>query len=187
MRYIVPDGPAARSNLRAADIITAIDGKPVVTAQALKDEVRGKLAGQRVTLDVFGSRDGPAQAMKVIVSPGLWVDKSEEIVLESAAPVEAVPSGKLGLAIKTLTPELADEYKVELADGVIVTRVDADSPSARAGIKPGDIITSINRRTITSPKQFRDALRTLDLQKGVVMNLISDNTPRVETLTESGN
>jgi serine protease Do len=182
---IVPDGPAAKS-LQPADVITAIDGKPVMTAQELKSELRAKSAGQRVTLDVFGSRDGPTQPMKIIVRPGLWVDKSEEPVVEAAVPVEAVPSGKLGIAIKTLTPELADEYKVELTDGVIVTRVQEDGPSARAGIKEGDIITSINSHAITSPKQFRDALRTLDLKKGVIINLISDNTPRVETLTESG-
>jgi serine protease Do len=50
---ILPDGPAAKSDLRPTDIITAVDGKPVSTAQQLRNELRGKRIGQPVTLQVF--------------------------------------------------------------------------------------------------------------------------------------
>src|SRR6266542_2542998 len=53
---IPPEGPAAKSDLKAGDVITAVDGKPVVTAQQHKDEIRGKVIGPTVVLavDRFG-------------------------------------------------------------------------------------------------------------------------------------
>ena len=69
---IVPDGPAAKSDLRPADVVTAVDGKPVVTSQQLKEEIRSKKAGQNITLTVF--RKG--ELIKLQVKPGEWTEKS---------------------------------------------------------------------------------------------------------------
>src|SRR5437762_1323454 len=49
---IQPEGPASKSDLKPSDIITAVDGKRVSTAQDLKNEIRGKKIGSTVTLDV---------------------------------------------------------------------------------------------------------------------------------------
>src|SRR5437667_1868260 len=50
---ILPNGPAAKSELKPIDIITAVDGKRVATAQQLRGELRSKKIGHPVTLDVF--------------------------------------------------------------------------------------------------------------------------------------
>ena len=49
---IPPDGPAAKSDLKPGDVITAVEGRAVSTAQQLKKEIRGKKIGAPVTLDV---------------------------------------------------------------------------------------------------------------------------------------
>jgi C-terminal processing protease CtpA/Prc len=53
---VIPDGPAEASGLRAGDIITALDEKPMLTAQQLREEMMTRQIGQRVVLDVY--RDG---------------------------------------------------------------------------------------------------------------------------------
>src|SRR5881628_714708 len=63
---VLPNGPAARSELKPTDIITAVDGKSVGTAKQLRNELRNKKIGQPVTLDVF--RKG--KAIQVKVAPG---------------------------------------------------------------------------------------------------------------------
>ena len=67
---IMPDGPAAQSELRARDIITAVDGQRVNTVQELRNEIRRKKIGQAVTLDVWRK----SKTLKVEVKPGEWVD-----------------------------------------------------------------------------------------------------------------
>jgi serine protease Do len=72
------------------------------------------------------------------------------------------------------------QLKTIAQDGLVVATVDKNSPAARSGIKPGDIITSINQEPITTRKQFAAALEKLDLKKGAIINLISGNTARFE-------
>jgi C-terminal processing protease CtpA/Prc len=53
---VIPNGPAEAAGLQTGDVITALDGKPMPSAQALREEMRAKQIGQRVVLDVH--RDG---------------------------------------------------------------------------------------------------------------------------------
>jgi len=66
---VLTNGPAAKSDLRRRDVITAVDGDRVTTVQELRNEVRGKPIGQPVTLDVF--RNG--KALKVKVTAAEWM------------------------------------------------------------------------------------------------------------------
>ncbi len=67
VRTIVPDGPAAKSELKPSDIITAVDGQLVATPQQLRGSIRGKKIGTPVTLQVF--RQGKAISVK---GPNHW-------------------------------------------------------------------------------------------------------------------
>jgi serine protease Do len=65
---IDPDGPASRSDLKRRDVITAVDGKAVVTSAQLRNEIRRKKAGSLVTLDVVRQ----SKPMKIKVHPDEW-------------------------------------------------------------------------------------------------------------------
>ena len=175
---VLPNGPAAKSELKPTDIITAVDGNRVSTAQQLRSELRGKKIGQPVTLDVF--RRG--KALQVIVAPG---ESMEQTMVVSAKhdSAENEHTG-LGLSVHALTHELASQFGVEPADGVIVVSVEKGTPADMKGLKPGDIITALNQQSVTNTKQFRDVLRKADLKKGVIINFISGSTARFEVLKQ---
>ncbi|MGH7123882.1 MAG: S1C family serine protease, partial [Stellaceae bacterium] len=61
-----------------------------------------------------------------------------------------VRRGKLGVSIQDLTPALAQTLHTSLRDGVVVTGVDANSPAARAGLQPKDIIVAADGRPVSS-------------------------------------
>jgi len=188
---LVPNGPAAKYDLRPEDVITAVDGKPVVTSQELKDAIRSKKVGQDVTLDVyrFTGKDHQGKQLfkdiKLKVKPGEYEEKSFAAnSLVGNAP-EADPSGGLGLGIKALNRDTAEQFGVELTEGVVVSSVEKDGLAERNGIKKGDIITAIDHQPITSPRQFREAVHNIDVKHGVVVSLISGGSPRFEILKEN--
>jgi serine protease Do len=183
---ILPSGPAAKSELHPADIITAVDGKAVVTSQQLKDAVRSKKIGQVVKLDVVRQGDNARdlQRLKISVKPGAYDDTGAVLAANNNSPKNTASSSGMGLKVQALTKELAEQYNVEASEGLVVTSVDRNGLAARSGIKVGDVITSINQHRLNDPKEFREYVKNLDTKKGVLVYLISDGTAKFEILKE---
>lgn len=168
---IQPDGPAAKSDLKASDIITAVDGHEVTTPQQLKNELRAKKIGENVVLDVV-RRD---KKMKVNVKPAAMRTDSGEPGSDRKTAGET-SARRLGLTVQTLTAELAEEYGVDLTPGVVVRTVERGSIAEGKRIRPGDVITEVNRKAVTTAKQFEQAIKGADLKKGIIVNLITRGT-----------
>lgn len=177
---ILPGGPSVDSELEPGDVITAVDGKTVLSVPDLKNEIRLKDVGKAVALDVV--REG--KKIKVKVKPG-QLPENNLAIYKPVKPAEDA-SKSLGVTVKALTAELADEYGVEKTQGVIVTAVEPGSLAESKRIKSGDIITKVNRKNTNTPKEFRDALKGADLKKGVSILLIAEGGKRFEFLKESG-
>ncbi|MEO8427103.1 MAG: trypsin-like peptidase domain-containing protein [Verrucomicrobiota bacterium] len=177
---VLPNGPAADSDLELEDVIIAVDGNSVASAQDLKREVRLKPIGKPVTLDVL--RDG--KSVKIKVKPG---ELPEDRLASNKIPKrDETESKNIGVTVKAITRELAEEFGVKKSPGVIVTEVERGSLAEARQIKPGDIITKVNRKSITTPKEFREALEGIDLKKGISIQLVGEGGKRFEFLKESG-
>ena len=67
-----------------------------------------------------------------------------------------VVRGFLGARIQPLTPDLVKAFKLpDEASGVVVAGVEPESPAEKGGIKPGDLITSVNDKKVGDPAQLR--------------------------------
>ena len=66
--------------------------------------------------------------------------------------------GRLGVSVQGLTPELAEYFGVK--DGVLVTSVTKESAAAKAGVKAGDVITSVDGKAVEDAGGLRRQLRT---------------------------
>lgn len=178
---IPPDGPAAKSDLKPGDVITAVEGKAVSTAQQLKNEIRGKKIGAPVTLDVhrFGRN------IKVKVKPEAWPEEMPSFA--SLRKVEAEDKATtFGLTVQGMTKDLAEQYGVEKVEGVVVTGVEQGSAAERKGLKPGDVITEVNSKPVTSPKQFVQQMKEGDAKRGIVLIYTTKGTSKIEVLRDDG-
>jgi serine protease Do len=188
VRSILPDGPAAKSELEANDVITAVDGREVITVQQLRGEIRSKKIGEPVVLDVVRpNSSGTGKKMKIAVKPAEWVDPPppvEEAMIKPRPLIEKeLPA--VGITVHTLSHELAAHYNVDVTtDGVVVVGVEKGTSAARKGIKPGDIITDLNKKSVSSPSEFREALRSGDFKKGITVQVLSGKKARTEVLKE---
>ena len=155
VQSIRPDGPASRSKLEPGDIITKVDGRSVTSGQQLKAEVARKTPGKETTLEVV--RDG--KTVKVKVTPEPMPENLTANFPRSGGKSRGIVPANDGLTLKALTPDLAKEYGVDVSEGVVVTDVDETSLGARLGFQPGDVITEVNGESVSSPKEFRQALK----------------------------
>jgi serine protease Do len=177
---LVEGGPAAKSDLKPSDIITSVEGTPVNNAQELRNAVRAKPIGKELTLDVVRNN----KTTKIKVKTEAWPE--EAMLVSNQRPSAAPAATGLGFSVKALTQELADQLKLKANSGLVVSAVERGSAAEAAGIKPGDVITEINRKPVTSMREFRDAAKDADLKKGVIVNFVSGGTAKFEVLKDDG-
>ncbi len=66
-----------------------------------------------------------------------------------------VVRGYLGIKIQTLTPALAKQFKIPQPKGALVDSIQPNSPAAKAGIEPGDVITEFNGKELKDSKELQ--------------------------------
>ena len=68
-----------------------------------------------------------------------------------------VERGSLGVDAQDLTPRVAAALGIKASKGALITNVMPDSPAASAGLKPGDLVTGVNGKSITDAQDLRNA------------------------------
>jgi serine protease Do len=177
---IIPDGPAAKSDLQPGDVITGVDGKTIQTMHQLREEISVKKPGHMTVLQVVRGKEH----LIVKVAPGAMPSR-DELAVKHRPRDAAEPSG-LGLTVQGMTKDLAQQYGVEVILGVLVTDVEQDSPAALQGIKAGDVITEINRQRVSTPKQFREYVKAADPKHGLMIKFVSEGESRFVVLKSTG-
>lgn len=69
----------------------------------------------------------------------------------------------LGVYIQEVTPEIAEQFDLTEAKGVLVGDVIEDSPAEEAGIKRGDIIAKVNDEEVNSPEELQGKIRSIEI------------------------
>jgi len=82
------------------------------------------------------------------------------------------PRGRFGVALSSVSDQLATYFGVK--GGVLVTSVEMDSPAGRAGLKAGDVITSINSRAVGDPSDVLDEVRRADAGGSLAITVTRD-------------
>jgi serine protease Do len=92
-------------------------------------------------------------------------------------------SGYLGVFIETLTPELRSAYNFVPTEGAVVTEVTSGSPADAAGIEQGDVIVSINGKSVTSADQLTTTIQADAPGTRVTIGLYRGSTQMTVTAT----
>lgn len=107
-----------------------------------------------------------------------------------------VKRGELGIKSTELNSELAKAMKIDAQRGAFVNEVVPKSSAAKAGIKAGDVIVTINGKAISSFASFRAEIGTLPIGSKMALGIIRDGKPMTldatleqstQTQIESGN
>jgi serine protease Do len=168
---ILPGTPAA-GKLRHGDIITAINGKPVDSVQQLRNAIAAMPPKADIKVTFF--RDQKSE--ETTITLGEQPDNLLAARPGREAPPAADPAttDALGLQLQTLTEELATRHGVpDVKGGVVITKVDRNSPAAREGLRVGDVVTEVGNTAVGNVEEFNAALKKQDLKKGVRLYVTS--------------
>jgi Do/DeqQ family serine protease len=102
-------------------------------------------------------------------------------VMDQLIKYGQVKRGILGVSIYNVSPEIAKEFGLTDSNGALVAGVAQGSSAERAGIKTGDIITSINGVAMKGAGELRNAIGMLRVGDKVDIGLLRDGKPRQVT------
>jgi len=201
-----PDSPAEKAGVRRSDLIVEFDGERVRSARQFSRLVQETPSGRAVKATII--RDGQKRDVQITPSASagldrLWQNSDRlwphsdrlrehlddlgrlspgfqfDFNLDRGAWELLNSRGRLGVTVSELTPQLANYFGAK--DGVLVATVTDDSPAARAGLRAGDVITTINGERVRSHEDLVRALGDVKDGGEVTIGIVRDK--RESTLT----
>jgi serine protease Do/serine protease DegQ len=142
--------------------------------------LRGELVGiNSAILSRSGGNIGIGFAIPVNMVKG---------VMDQLIKYGQVKRGVLGVNIYDVTPDIAKEFGLAESSGALVAGVAQGSAAEHAGVKTGDIITSINGVTMKTAGELRNSIGMLRVGDKVEIGLLRDGKPRKVTasITDRG-
>src|SRR5580692_5262261 len=135
--------------------------------------LRGELVGiNSAILSRSGGNIGIGFAIPVNMVKG---------VMDQLIKYGQVRRGVLGVNIYNVTPDIAKEFGLTESSGALVAGVAQGSAAEHAGVKTGDIITSINGATMKDATELRNTIGMLRIGDKVEIGLLRDGKPRKVT------
>jgi serine protease Do len=178
---VLEDSPAAKAGLKDSDVITAVNGQRVEGTAQFRRMIREIPAGRAVELGVW--RDGREQKLtatlgKMQENRRAWggmsampeAFKMQMPEMPEIAPMPGVPSiewdngnlmmnrPRLGIDAEDVSGQLGSYFGAPDGEGILVREVNSGSAAEKAGVKAGDIITSLNGERIHGLTELRAKL-----------------------------
>jgi serine protease Do len=151
---VLPDGPAAKASIQVGDIILEFNGHPVQRSADLPPLVGRTRVGSDAQIKIL--RQGKITGLPVRIGE-LPAEERERLRLSREVP-ETGGQERLGLEVTDLTSE--QRQRLGVSHGVVVQNV-TPGPARDAGVRPGDVILSINNVQIQSVEEFSELVAQL--------------------------
>jgi len=89
----------------------------------------------------------------------------------------AVRRGQLGVAVQDLTPDLARAFNISSNQGAVIAQVSPRSAAARAGLREGDVVLSINDKPVRDSSGLRNAIGLLEVGESIRLEILREGKP----------
>jgi serine protease Do len=137
--------------------------------------LEGKVVGINAAIR---TRTGGFQGVGLAVASNL-----AKTIVKSLEKDGVVRRGYLGVQIKDLSEDVANQLGLPGKDGVIIGRVYPKSPAAAAGLKPGDVVVAINDKPVKEGRMLQTVVTGLPLHKAVPITVVRDGKKQTLQIT----
>ncbi len=173
---VEPGSPADEAGIKPSDIIIAFNGTEVSESSVLPQLVGRVAPGTEV--DVTVMRKGERERLEVV----LGERESPASVAANDKPRSAGTTGvdRLGLRVEALDARQRERLEVE--GGVLVRQVEPNSPAAKTGLRPGDVIVQLGYEDVASLDDYREQLDDLPEDKLLPIRFYRQGQPLIRTI-----
>ena len=172
---VMKDSPAERGGLKPGDIIQEFNGTKISNVHQLQQEVAQSPVGSQAQLKVM--REKQPTMLTIVLG-----EQPTEVAAAEPGSAPAETADRFGLTVQDLTPELRNQLKLNNVDGVMVSSVDEAGPATRAGIRPGDIISEVDRQPVKSSRDFSRILGQMQRGQNLLLLVRRDGNSRFVVL-----
>jgi C-terminal processing protease CtpA/Prc len=169
IREVLSDSPAEKAGLKEGDILIRIDGKEVESDRDVRRALRNLDDRKEMKLEIL--RDGKPSEIRV--TP----EKREFEMFRNFGGIY------IGVSLQELDADLAAYFQTEPGAGMLITRVEKNSPAEKAGLKSGDVITEFEGKKIDSQRDLRDALNEVEEEKSAKVTVLRHGKSQTFTVT----
>lgn len=164
---VVPNSPAEKAGIISGDVITKFGDRTIEKASDLPWLAATEGIGKKVKISLI--RGGKSYSVEAVLAAKDPRDDPD---------AKTQKKQYLGLTLRALTPEMARVYGLSGRSGVIITNVKPSSPGAMANLERGEIILQVGPMTISTPEQFRNAVRKADRGQDIPLLVTSTRGTR---------
>lgn len=197
---VLEDSPAAKAGLKDGDVITEINGQRVEGAVQFRRIIREIPSGRAAQLGIW--RDGRAQTVTVTlgrmqesrrimrkIGPQVFNFRMPEMPeMPDIAPMPDIPSfewnngtllagrPRLGIDAEDLSGQLGSYFGAPDGEGILVREVNPGSAAEKAGVKAGDVITSVDGARVRGLAELRSKIAAAGDGKTVKLGLLRNKS-----------
>lgn len=128
------DSAAEKAGLEAGDVVIEVDGKQVLSSAQLRNAVGVRRVGDKIKITVL--RDGKEKTFKATLAEPASVKVAEDADIASES-------------LRGATLQDSEDGKA-----VVIAKIDPESAAASSGLRPGDLIVSVNRQRVRNVQEF---------------------------------
>ena len=182
---VQPGTPADRAGLKPGDVIQSVNGQAVHSGDELVGIVSDTDIGKKLHVEYV--REGKRLSADVEVADRNRILGDNRKFDAGKTNPQAAPegTGALGMTVKSLTPEQAQEITTHLhlpsRQGVLVTEVQESGFATDLGVERGDVVLSINRHTVETVDDYNKLIASLKSGADVVLLVARRNGPNTFT------
>lgn len=149
---VMDKGPAAKAGIMTGDVILEFNGRKVMSSVELRNAIAIQSPGANAALLI--NRNGSTRTINV------RLEEQPDKPAGATEQISKAESGVLGFTAASLDEKTAEQLRLKAnTRKVVVTAVQASSPAAMAGLRPGDIIISVDKKPVASFTTFSDAIK----------------------------
>jgi serine protease Do len=159
---VVKDTPADKGGLKNGDVIIEFNGKKVENVPKFMIMVAGSEIGVKIPIKIVRNNKRKTIFVKL-------VERTDD-VLAKGNETKSANTDWLGLKVESLSSDFAKKYNIDEKEGVIISKIEDDTPASNSDLMVGDIILAINQEDISGIEDYTKIMKEYkDKKNGILL------------------